>query len=199
MEAAPPARRLGRRTFVVDPAFQVRYTLLLAGLGAFVSGLFGALMYVAHLEAYRGLDQAFAKLGAKVPPEVALQLSESDTTLVWLIIAAAVLMAIALGLFGMLITHRVAGPIYVMTRIVSGVAQGKYPPIRPLRKGDELQGFFNRLHEAIDALRARETSDAELIEQVVKKLGPGGAGAGASAELEALKALGERKRGASAP
>ena len=33
-------------------------------------------------------------------------------------------------IFGLLITHRVAGPIYVMTRIVSLLAQGKYPPVR---------------------------------------------------------------------
>src|SRR5712664_2103164 len=43
-------------------------------------------------------------------------------------------MSSALGLIGILITHRVAGPLYVMFSYVNTLAEGRYPTFRSLRR-----------------------------------------------------------------
>src|SRR3954471_7733082 len=50
---ASSTSRPGRRTYVVDRRFQLKYTLLLVGVGVLVSALFGIMMYLVHVSALR--------------------------------------------------------------------------------------------------------------------------------------------------
>ncbi|MFN0063950.1 MAG: signal protein [Myxococcaceae bacterium] len=187
MDATRPKPGFGRRTYVIDRGFQLKYTLLLVAAGAVVSLLFGSMMYLAHAAAARD---------AQVPPEVRAQLAAADTTLLILMVAVALLMAVALGLFGVLVTHRVAGPVYVMSHYVSVLAKGRYPIMRPLRRSDELRAFFERFQTAVESMRVREAQEAEALERAVAHLGGAAANNGAHAALEELRQLAARKRDA---
>jgi hypothetical protein len=184
------AHRLARRTYVVDRRFQYKYTALLSGLSALMSALFGVLMYLAHRET---LDDVFR--GGSIPADVAAR----SGTLIWLIGGMAILMAVAFGLFGLLITHRVAGPVYVMSQFVSVLARGRYPRMRPLRRHDELKEFFDRFQRAIEALREREIEEAEILAGAVERLAAAAATAEAREGVEALRTMYARKREATAP
>src|SRR5262245_27543603 len=94
-----------RRTYVIDRGFQLKYTLMLVAAGALISALFGGMMYLAHVDAQRAMNPA---------PALREELARADATLLTLMAAITVLMAAAFGLFGVLITHRVAGPVFVM-------------------------------------------------------------------------------------
>lgn len=193
MDAAPassPApHRLARRTYVVDRRFQYKYTALLSGLGALMSALFGVLMYLAHREA---LDHVFR--GGSIPADVATR----SATLLWLIAGTSILMAVAFALFGVLITHRVAGPVYVMSQFVAVLARGRYPIMRPLRRRDELRDFFDRFQAAIEALRAREMEEADALELALERLSGAATTPEAKQAVEALRAMHARKREATA-
>ena len=179
------APRLHRRTYVIDRGFQLKYTLLLTFVGAVLSGLFGGMMYLAHVDATRLL-----------PPQARALLVGTEGTQLALTVAMSVLMAAALGLFGILITHRVAGPVYVMSHYVAVIAKGRYPLMRPLRKKDELKGFFERFQEAIESLRTREADEAVELDKAISALEPL-AGSGSAAEvLEGLRAMRDRKKDA---
>lgn len=184
--AAPAAHT--RRTYVVDRGFQVKYTLLLMALGATATLVFATMMYLAHVEAQRDLP---------IGPELRAQLAEGDTQLLLLILAIVVLMAGALGLIGVLITHRVAGPIHVMSRYVSALARGRYPAMRPLRRHDELKHFFDRFQQAVDAMRIREAEEAQRIDAALAALSAV-SGDAAIAALADLKSMADRKREATA-
>src|SRR5262245_23804168 len=149
------AAKISRRTYVIDRGFQLKYTLLLVGAGTFVSLLFGGMMYVTHVNAARELA---------VPDVVRFELARSESTLLVLMAAVSVLMAAALGLFGILITHRVAGPVYVMSHYITVLAKGRYPIMRALRKSDELRDFFQAFQDALEALRGREAEEARNLE-----------------------------------
>lgn len=184
LAAAP---KLGRRTYVVDKRFQYKYTALLAVLGGAISVLFALLMYFAHLDALRTV------LGGRPPPpEVATQ----SATLLWLMIAIALMMTLALGLFGLLVTHRVAGPVYVMSHYLNVLARGRYPMMRPLRRNDELKDFFGGFQTAIESLRTREVAEAEVIEQVLAQFEGAAATPETQKTLEALRQVHARKRDA---
>lgn len=184
---ASSAPKLGRRTYVIDRGFQLKYTLMLVVVGALISSLFGGMMYLAHLDAQRAMNP---------PPGLRDALARADSTLVWLMVAITVLMAVAFGLFGILITHRVAGPVFVMSHYVGILAKGRYPMMRPLRKQDELKRFFERFQAAIEALRTREATEAEELSKVVAQFEGLAHTAEAKAAVEALRGMAVRKRDA---
>ena len=118
--------------------------------------------------------------------------------MLWLTVGITVLMAAALGLFGVLITDRVAGPVYVMSHYMSVLAGGRYPRLRPLRKHDELKGFFDRFSAAIESMRQREADEASRLEEAVGKLTPLASTDDARAVLATLEAIRARKSDATA-
>ena len=63
---------------------------------------------------------------------------------------------------GVLITFRVAGPVYRLERFLSEVLRGEKPADCRLRKGDELHELCALMNRATAGLRARaDGSDAD--------------------------------------
>lgn len=184
--------KLGRRSYVIDRGFQLKYIVVLTVVGVGVSALFGAMMFLTHVDAVRDLK---ASGGLTIPPLLQETWERSEQTMIALTAGMAVLMGAALSLFGVLITHRVAGPVYVMTRYITLLSQGQYPIMRSLRKTDELRAFFERFQEAIESMRMREASEAQALEQVLKTLAALPTTPEMSASCESLQALYDRKRG----
>jgi len=158
---APARVKVGRRNFLVDRSFQLKYTLYMVVVGAAISLLFGAMMYQAHVEATQLID---------MPDPLREAVKSQDSTLLWLVMAIAVVMAVALGLFGILITHRVAGPIYVFSHYMNVLGEGRYPMLRPLRKNDELKTFYERFHGAVEAMKDRDRTRGAELKDIAAKL-----------------------------
>ncbi len=53
-------------------------------------------------------------------------------------------------------THKISGPIYLMSEYIRDVMNGKYPDLRPLRKKDELKEFYQLFSRLITFLKKRE-------------------------------------------
>jgi len=121
-------------------------------------------------------------------------MSAAGQTLLWLTVVAALGTAVVLGLFGLLLTHRVAGPVHVMGLYMAALAAGRYPRLRPLRKGDELRQFFERFREAVDRIRSREADEARALSHVLAALAPIAVSPEAREALATLEALHARKR-----
>ena len=88
---------------------------------------------------------------------------------------AAVVVLLATGIF---ITHKIAGPIYKMKQLLRQVGQGKLNFRGGLRKGDELQHFFDAFLKMADDLKARQQNEVEMLEAGIASA----KGAGASEE-----------------
>ncbi|WP_309895095.1 signal protein [Archangium sp.] len=170
-----------RRKYLVDTGFQLRYILRLAVLGAGGVLLVGVLAWRIHLSAVE-------------PGATPESLAASGQTLLWLAGVGALGMAGVLALFGLLLTHRVAGPIHVMGLYIATLAAGRYPRMRPLRKKDELRGFFDRLSEAVDRIREREAEEVRLLSEVITALEPLATTLESQAALSILTSLQARKR-----
>lgn len=177
-----------RRQYIVDRAFQLKYTLLISLVGGLIALIFGWWMYDAHRE-----NTDLLRINSLLQMDESLkeQLAQGDQNLLWIYIGITVLMMIALGLLGVLVTHRVAGPAYIMGRYLTVIGDGAYPKLRPLRKKDELRDFFESLNRAVETLRERDRSEAEAIEKAIEAL----EGDGSKEEaLAALRKIAERKR-----
>ena len=150
-----------RRQFLVDRRFQLKYALLLAGAGLVVAVVFGLWLHQAHV-------QATALLAPD--PETRALVARSDRMLLAAFAAIAMLLAAALGLLGVIVTHRVAGPVFVMGHYLRVLADGRFPRMRTLRRSDELKEFFRTFIEAVEALKVREARHAAVLEDAVRRM-----------------------------
>lgn len=50
------------------------------------------------------------------------------------------------------LTHRISGPIYVMSNYIRSIIDGKKPDMRNLRKDDELQEFYHLFKELVNTM-----------------------------------------------
>jgi len=157
-ETPAPARpKVVRRNYLVDRAFQLKYSIIMVVVGSAISLVFGAMMYQAHKEATELMQ---------LPDPYRDAVASQDSTLLWLVMAIAVVMAIALGLFGVLVTHRVAGPIYVFSHYMKVLGSGRFPKLRPLRKSDELKDFYEVFHDSVGAMRERARAEGEELREL---------------------------------
>ena len=149
--------RKKRRMFpVVDARFQWKYTLMITAIGAGVAMFMGLFLYQAHQENTKLLELSQI-VGLRE------QVSRGDRIFLLYLIIFVLVMATALMLGGLVVTHRISGPLYLVARYLGDMADGLHPDLRPLRKRDELQAFFSAFEDATTFLRKR---DEELLNYV---------------------------------
>jgi hypothetical protein len=150
-----------RRHYLVDRGFQLKYALFMAGAGLAVAAVFGVWIHQAHA-------QATALLAPD--PETRALVERSDRLLLGAFAAIAGLLAAALGLLGVVITHRIAGPVFVMGHYLRVLADGRFPRMRTLRRSDELKGFFRTFIDAVDLMKVREAKHTAVLEDAVRRM-----------------------------
>jgi methyl-accepting chemotaxis protein len=80
------------------------------------------------------------------------------------LVGGLALMVVLIGLLGIYFTHKVAGPVYKMKRLLRKVGTGDLHVDARLRKGDELQDFFEAFTDMVASLRAFESEQLAQIE-----------------------------------
>jgi methyl-accepting chemotaxis protein len=80
-------------------------------------------------------------------------------------------LVVAIGFAAIVVTHKVAGPIFKMKRHLREVASGKLEVPWPLRKGDELVEFFDAFRMMVIALRERRLAELEKLKDLEALLG----------------------------
>ncbi len=147
---------------IVDRAFQFKYTgiiLLVAALTSTVLGFF-------LLKAYREMNEVIQLAG--MAPEIGEKLDADDTKRVFTITLACLIGEVfILGVLGLLITHRVAGPIFVITRHITTMVGGRHPALRGLRQGDEFAPMFQAFQTLVDLNKARDQSEINKLSPII--------------------------------
>lgn len=159
--ATDPAAAQPRRHFMLDRGFQLKYALVMALAGLAVAVVFGLWLHQAHA-------QAVALLAPD--GETRALIERSDRLLLAAFAGIALLLAAALGLLGVVITHRVAGPVFVMGHYLTVLSQGRFPRMRTLRRSDELRTFFRVFIEAVEAMKQREARHVAVLEEALTRI-----------------------------
>ncbi len=145
------ARRYKRRQYIVDPAFQyrlIRRFSVLALLMIAMSIGFLVLVYILHGDIQFELAQPdpFSQAGQGEP----LVVRKTLLGLLWPILAICLGIALATTfLFGVLISHRMAGPVFRIRRVLGDMRDGDLRGDIRLRKRDD----FKKLAESINEVK----------------------------------------------
>lgn len=140
------------------------------------------------------VDPSVAGDGEAFQDELEERLDEDDRGLLWKLVLGCLELVLALFALGILVTHRIVGPLYVVDRYLRRIIAGERVRFRPLRKGDEFQGLFERVQELaaqLDRERAHDVATIETALDAIRRAARGAdpdALAAALAPLEALAA-----------
>jgi methyl-accepting chemotaxis protein len=91
------------------------------------------------------------------------------------LIGALAFLVIVIGMCGIWFTHKIAGPVYKMKILLRQVGDGKLVFHGSLRKGDELQDFFEAFSTMVDKLRERQAKEVSQLDAALQLAGEAGA------------------------
>lgn len=118
-----------------------------------------------------------------------LMVQKQQKQMLGAVVGGLSLLVVLIGLLGIFITHKVAGPVFKMKLLLKRVAQGELNfPRHGLRKGDELGHFFEAFVKMADDSKARQTDEVERLASAIESAKAGGASADALAKVVALHA-----------
>ena len=161
------------RNFLLDQRFQLKYTGMVLVVTVAVAGGLG---YVAYQYSTAQTQALTAEMAANpnLDPDVAADLEgfakEEDRKVMAAIIVGVAILALAMGITGIIVTHRVVGPAYRMSRLFEEVGGGKLRVSTGIRKGDELQDLFSSFGKMVESLRDKRGADIAALEDTLQKM-----------------------------
>ena len=203
-EAGKPRTPYKRKlsNYLLDKKLQLRYVLLVTILSGVISGSLGYLIYQQRHAASESIERDLAALTqddkslAEFQHQVAAGMAAEDRALVYKMVGVGVGLVIILSLYLVIMTHKVAGPLFKVSMYFERMSEGRLGNVTALRKGDMLQDFFGNFREMHEAVRTRMQSDVITMESSATSLRAKAAGnERLETALEALdKHLTQRKK-----
>lgn len=135
-------------------------------------------------------QQALKAQAAALKGQSAAIATQQRTMLLTLVLVLSALV-VGVGLGAIVVTHKVAGPIFKMTRQIRTVASGNWRVPDPLRKGDELMAFFQEFENMVRSMRKQRKKELALLEAALERGEPEESG---EVKLESLEELREELR-----
>jgi hypothetical protein len=193
--AGAPKYKRRMRNYLLDVGLQLRYTMTIVIVAVVLTAVLGYKMYEATRETSKVIEMT--KLAdPAVAGELSDQFASSDRWVIWGLIGVGIVLVISISAVGILITHRVAGPIFKVASYFSRVRENRLGEIpQTLRKGDELQEFYSSFREMHQSLRERIEEDVRVLGQAVEQIEAAGTAASPPLQraLEDLRQLRRRK------
>lgn len=103
------------------------------------------------------------------------------------LLVGGALLVLLLGLSGIVITHKVVGPVFKMKRLLRTVGSGKLDIRERLRKGDELGDLFEAFMDMVHALKKTQSDELALLEAAIADAKTVGAPSSTIEKLETLR------------
>lgn len=119
------------------------------------------------------LEEDEKKLGerAKQLEAAKVEVERRQAKLATALVLALVVLVFGIGIAGIVFTHKIAGPIFKMKRLLRQVGEGKLVVRERLRKGDELVHFFEVFEQMVETLRTHQKEEIAKIDDIIERLG----------------------------
>jgi hypothetical protein len=180
------------RNYLLDVGLQLRYTMTIVIVAVFLTAGLGYKMYQATRDISKVIELS-GMADPSVADELQGQFAASDRWVLWGIVGFGVVLVISVGAVGILITHKVAGPLFKISSFFARIRDNRIGPLpASLRKGDELQEFYASFLDMHQAIRLRTEEEARALGEIVSALETGGP-VGAQKALEELRQIRRRK------
>jgi methyl-accepting chemotaxis protein len=143
-------------------------------------------IYGQNPELAAAFTQASTDRDAQIE-EQAKSLARQQRTMLFAVVGSFAALVVIVGCFGIWFTHKVAGPIYKIKMLLRQVGDGKLVFHGRLRKGDELQDFFEAFATMVDKLRDRQAKEVEQLDAALRMAGQAGVNQESLSRISAVR------------
>ena len=171
------------RNYLLNSSYQLRFTGVIVVISAILTGGLGYFVMSKAREASRVVSVQAMDPENVLANQLAQQFAHNDRILMFVLIGFGFLLSLVLAAYGIVLTHKVAGPLFKITNHLDKIRDGKLGVVYNLRKGDQLVDFFEHFKNAHDALRQRTEEDIALLDKAIGAVG----GSPVADELKAAK------------
>ncbi|MBW2735264.1 MAG: hypothetical protein JRH20_23010 [Deltaproteobacteria bacterium] len=162
------------RNYLVDPKVQLKFALIMVVITTVLTAGLGFFWYAEVRTTSNMLRvNALSSLGPEVADKIEQEVGGYDHKRLAVLVGFGLLLALLSAGYGIFITHKVAGPIFKMTRHMKDIEANRIYPLWGLRKGDQLQEFFAAFQDMHASLRERTEKDMILLNQVIAAIDRG--------------------------
>jgi len=98
------------------------------------------------------------------------KIDDANRNIVLVLVLSGVLLTLGLAVFGIKMTHKVAGPLHKVTLYLAKLRDGRYDKVYDLRKGDQLVEFYEHFKHAHAGVVAMEQEDIARIKAALDAL-----------------------------
>jgi len=192
---ARPAYKRKVKNYLLDVGLQLRYTGAIVVIAIVLTVILGKRIYEATQETskvilWTGLvDEAVKK-------ELEANFAQGDRTVLLGIVGFGVVLVLSISAVGILLTHKVAGPLYKISSFFGRIRDNRLGPApAKLRKGDELQDFYLSFRDMHQAVRGRVEDDVRVLEGALAAIeaAPEGKSPALQRALDDLRGMQKRK------
>jgi hypothetical protein len=149
--------------FLLDRKLQLRYVLVVTILSGVISGALGYMMHVQREVAVESIEKQLEDAPADLAAQTTANLEDENREAIYKMIGVGLGLVLILSAYLVIMTHKVAGPLYKVSRYFGRMRDGRLGVVTALREGDMLQDFYKNFREMHDAVRARATRDTEAM------------------------------------
>ena len=103
-------------------------------------------------------------------------LEQGRLRILWVLTGTGLLLMLGLGLYGIKMTHKVAGPLFKVSLYFAKMRDGRLDKVYNLRKGDQLVDFYEHFKHAHAGVVHMEKDDIERIKATIAAAEAAGAG-----------------------
>ena len=140
------------------------------------------------------IEESIAELDAKSAKNLAdvrsrqADIAKNRRNLQLILVASGLALVLLLSAMGILITHRIVGPVHKMKRLLRRVSTGRLAIEERLRRGDELEDLFDAFLQMTYSLRAIQAARLKTLDDTLRCAEQTGAAADVLAGMRALRA-----------
>ncbi len=119
------------------------------------------------------------------------ELERGRRRILWVLIMTGILLVLGLAVYGIKMTHKVAGPLFKVSLYLAKMRDGRLDKVWNLRKGDQLVEFYEHFKTAHAGVVQMEKDDIAAAQAVITAAEA--AGAGQHSSVQRLRDLVARK------
>ena len=96
------------------------------------------------------------------------EVRQGQDNILWVLIAVGLLLMIGLSMYGIKMTHKVAGPLHKVSLYFAKMRDENYDKVWNLRKGDQLVEFYDHFKSAHEGVVKMQNADIDQLKGMIE-------------------------------
>jgi len=175
IQAQPTATKHIRkaRNFLIEPEFQLKWVARVALVVSLITLIMGSFLYITlseTIEVVTAQTLGVNSLTADAQQLIIDKGIHDKTVTIILLVTSLLLLVTLLSLLTIVVTHKVAGPVYKIKRLLGSIDDKHLQLFERLRKGDELHDIYEEFNKMLIRLRDARKIDIDTINQIMNQI-----------------------------